>query len=194
MSALKIVPPREIIDANLMTVRRFRNGSRKQIKMLKLRFADSITSGKIFGQIVNHNRSLQEQGKKDDIKYYAAIPTSKNVWALKKICYELKEENVFLNVRGCDRGVLVSYKCMDDRNSGKEVTKNSLVTCESDIDDLRIKLNVDDAFIPVKEKYNNNYWSLKRKPALEFKSKRFREADDTDELNIAKKVSSTPKN
>jgi len=140
MNALKIVPPRETIDTNLMTVCRFRNGSRKQIKALKVRFADSITSGRIFAQIVKHNKNLQELGKNEDIKYYAEIPTSKNVWTLKRICYELQKENILQNVRGCDRGVLVSYKCIDDLDSRKEIVRSSMVTCEIDIDRLTICL------------------------------------------------------
>jgi len=55
---------------------------------------------------------------------------------------------------------------------------------------LRIKLNANDAFIPVKEKYNNNYWISKRKP--EQNQKRIRELDDADESNDAKRLSSTP--
>lgn len=65
-----------------------------------------------------------------------------------------------------------------------------MVTCESDIDDLRIKLNANDAFIPVKEKYNNDYWNSKKKP--EYKKKRNRSLDENEESNIAKKLQSTP--
>lgn len=194
MSALKIVPPRDVIDSNLMTVRRFRNGSKKAMKILKVRFADSLTAGKVFAQVVKHNKNLQEHGRRNEVKYYAEVPTSKNVWSLKRICLELRKDNILQNVRGCDRGVIVSYKCFDDRDSRKEIIKSTMVTCESDIDDLRIKLNADDAFIPVKEKYNNDYWIAKRKSTGDNKGKRIREFDENEELNIAKKASSTPDN
>jgi len=68
---MKIVPPKEIIDAHLMTVR-----------MLRSRFNDSLTAGRIFAQIIKHNKQLSDAG--NQIKYYVEMPASKDVWNLKK--------------------------------------------------------------------------------------------------------------
>lgn len=192
LSGMRIVPPKEIIDAHLMTVRRLVNGRRKQTKILRSRFNDSLTAGRIFSQIIKHNKHLSDSGKQDEIKFYAEMPASKNVWYLKKICYELKNEGTLINVRGSDRGILVTFKVKDQHDETKEIVRTSTVTCVKEIDDLRKLLNAGDAYISVAEKYNDNYWNMKRKP--ENTQKRGRENDENDIDNDPKRPSSiTPK-
>jgi len=189
MSGMKIVPPRDIIDANLMTVRRFVNGSRKQIKILRARFGDSLTAGRIFSQVIKHNKNISEAGGQNKIKFYAEMPASKNVWNLKRICYELMNEGILANVRGSDRGILVTYKMRDRQDDTKEIIRTSTVTSEKEIDDLRKLLDVEDAYISVTEKYDVNFWNKKKKP--EITQKRGREHDDSDIVNDSKRPSSS---
>lgn len=188
LSEMKIVLPKEIIDTNLMTVRRYSNGKRKQIKMLRVRFSDSVTAGRIFAQVIKHNKKLADTGKRDTVKYYAEISASKNVWNLKRICYELKNEGTLVNVRGSDRGILVSYK-MKERDENKEIIKTCTVTSEKEIDDLRKLLKVEDAYISVVAKYNEEFWNQKKRSGIT--QKRGRENDEND-LAINPKRTSTP--
>jgi hypothetical protein len=190
MSDLKIVSQKELIDAKLITTRRFINGSRKLIKILKARFGDSITPGRIVAQIITHNKELTKSGKSGLIKYYVETPTSKNVWMLKRICYELKSDGTLHSVRGSDRGILVTYKMKDQQQ--KDTFRTSVVTSEKDLDELRKLLKVEDAYILVKDKYNADYWNAKKKP--EMTQKRGRETDEIEDLNDAKRPSSTPNN
>ena len=181
LNSMNINIPRDITDVNILSMRRFVNGTSKPIKLLKARFNNTVTPGRIFGRIVKHNRSLKSL---NDVRYYAEIPTSKLVWDLKRICLELKNEKVILNVRGCDRGLLATYK--DPQNGDTENYKTRLVTCEKDIDELRSFLKVADAHISVSEKYTEEFWMKKRKT-----HKRDREMDDSDQGNTAKKSFST---
>lgn len=191
MSDLKIVSQKEPIDAKLITARRFVNGSRKLIKILKARFENSFTPGRIVAQIITHNKGLSKSGHNGLIKYYVETPTSKNVWMLKKICYELKNDGTLHSVRGSDRGILVSYKVKDQQDEQKTTFRTSVVTSEKDIDELRKLLNVDDAYLLVKDKYNAEYWNARNKS--EMTQKRGREIDETDIANDAKRpFSSTP--
>lgn len=189
LSEMKIVPPSDIIDSYLLTVPRFVKGKKKQIKMLKSRFSNALSAGRILSQIIKHNMSLKEAGKQNDIKYYAEIPASKDVWKLKRICYELKNEGTFVNVRCSDRGILVTYKVKDRNDDTKEFSKTSTVTSENDIDELRKILKVNDAYIPVAVKFNDEFWNKKKNP--EMTQKRIREDDDNNEPNISKRVPST---
>lgn len=189
MTELKITLPKEIIDAKLITARRFISGNRKLIKILRVRFSDSVTPGRIFAQIVNHNKELSKTSHQGLVKYYAETPTSKNVWILKRICYELKNDGVLHSVRGSDRGILVSYKVKDPKDEEKLLFRSCVVTTEKDLDELRNLLNVDDAYIPVKEKYNAEYWNIKKKP--ETTQKRVRETDEADFASNAKRLSSS---
>lgn len=188
MSSMKIVPSGEIVDVNLITVRRFVRGNRKQVKMLRARFSNSMSAGQVLSKVILHNKNLVDSGSQNSIKYYAEMPASKNVWNLKRICYELKNEGTFTNVRGSDRGILVTYKIKDTKDETKEIIRNSAVTSEKEIDDLRKLLNVNDAYIPVSKKYNNDFWEKKRKP--ENVQKRGREHDDSDSANAPKKPTS----
>lgn len=190
LSNMKIIPPKDVMDAYLMNVRRFVSGKRKQIRMLRTRFADSLTAGRIFSQIIKHNKSLTEAGKNDEIKYYAEMPASKNVWKLKRICYELKDEGIFTNVRGSERGILVYYK-IKNQDNGKDEVKSTVVTSEKEINDLRILLKADDAYISVADKYNDEYFNNKRNP--ENKQKRSRECDDNEDCISPKRVLTTTK-
>lgn len=184
LSELKIVPPKDIIDAHLMTVRRFDKGRRKQIKMLRTRFADSLTAGRIFSLIIQHNKNLSDTGGKNAIKFYAEMPASKNVWNLKRICYELKSEGTFVNVRGSERGILVSYK-LNNQEDDKEITKTANVTSVKEINDLRILLNVKDAYMSVADKYNEDFWNKKKKN--EMPAKRSRVSDVNDDSTSPKR-------
>lgn len=194
MSDMKITSPKEIVDAKLITTRKFISGNRKMIKILKIRFGDPVTPSRIFAQIVKHNNELSKAGQQANVKYYVETPTSKNVWALKRICYELKNDGVFHSVRGCERGILVSYKIKDPQDENKITFRSSVMTSEKDVDELRVSLNVDDAYIPVNEKYNAEYWNNKKKP--ETTKKRARETNEIDLTKNGKKLkipSSTPK-
>jgi hypothetical protein len=188
LSGMKIVPPKEIVDAHLMTVRRFANGRRKQVKMLRIRFNDSITAGRIFSQVIKHNKQLSDAGNSNAIRYYAEMPASKNVWNLKRICYEMKNEGTLINVRGSDRGILVTYKIKDRQDESKDVVRTSAVTSENDIDDLRKLLNVDDAYMSVTEKYNADFWNEKRKPESRQKRGRENDGNDSDISNNSKRT------
>ena len=115
------------------------------------------------------------------------MPASKNVWNLKKICYELKNEGTLLNVRGSDRGILVSYK-MKNPDDDKETIRNITVTSEKEIDDLRKFLNVEDAYISVAAKYNDDFWNKKKKPVME--KKRVRDDDENDVIIDSKRLNS----
>ena len=193
MSDMKIMPPREIVDAKLITGRKFINGTRKRIKILRVRFGDSVTPSRIFSQIVTFNKELAKTGQHGLVKYYVETPTSKNVWSLKRICYELKNDGILHSVRGCDRGILVSYKVIDE-DKKKSTFRSTIVTSEKDIDQLRMSLNVDDAYIPVKEKYNADFWDKKKAETTQ--KKRRRETNEIDDASNAKKgriPSSTPK-
>ncbi|KAL7015397.1 hypothetical protein ACKWTF_016429 [Chironomus riparius] len=187
LSEMRIVSPKDIIDAHLMTVSRFVNRRRKQIRMLRARFNDSVTAGRIFAQIINHNKNITDEGKQDVLKYYAEMPASKNVWNLKRICYELKNEGTLVNVRGSDRGILVTYK-MKNEDGEKESVRTSAVTSEKEIDDLRKLLNVEDAYISVSAKYNEDFWNKKKKPAME--KKRGRDNDENDVISGSKRLNS----
>ncbi|KAL7033483.1 hypothetical protein ACKWTF_007600 [Chironomus riparius] len=188
LSEMKIVSPKDIIDAHLMTASRFVNRKRKQIKLLRARFNDSLTAGRIFAQIINHNKNLTDEGKQDALKYYAEMPASKNVWNLKRVCYELKNEGTLVNVRGSDRGILVSYK-VKNRDDDKESIRNCTVTSEREIDDLRKLLNVEDAYISVTTKYNDDFWNKKKKkPVME--KKRGRDDDENDIIIDSKRLNS----
>lgn len=185
LSDMKIIPPKDTVDAKLITTRRFVNGNRKLMKILKIRFGDSVSPGCIIAQMINHNKKLSKAGQQNRVKYYVEAPTSKNVWQLKRICYELKNDGILHNVRGCDRGILVSYKIKQQDNDNKPAFRSCVMTSEKDIDELRMALKVEDSYIPVREKYNDDYWSSKRKP--EMKQKRARELDEIDLTNSAKK-------
>lgn len=194
MTDLKIISPKEIVDAKLITTRRFVNGNRKLIKILRIRFGDSVSPGRIIAQMINYNKELSKAGQQNCVKYYVETPTSKNVWMLKRVCYELKNDGILHSVRGCDRGILVSYKIKDHENGNKTAFRSYVVTSEKDIDELRMTLKVDDAYIPVRDKYNDDYWNAKKKP--EIKQKRSRENDEIDLTSSAKKgriPTSTPK-
>lgn len=117
------------------------------------------------------------------------MPASKNVWNLKKICYELKNEGTFVNVRGTDRGILINYEVKDQQDESKKAIKSITVTSEKEVDDLRKLLKVDDAYISVAEKYNNNYWKNKNKS--EMTQKRGREDDDNEIVDPKRQLSST---
>lgn len=188
LTEMKIVTPSNVVDTHLMTVRRFVNGRRKQIKMLRTRFSDTVTAGRILSQIINHNKTLTDSGKQDAIKYFSEMPASKNVWNLKKICYELKNEGTFVNVRGSDRGILVSYK-IKNKDDDKESVKTVTVTSEKEVDDLRKELNVADAYVSVGTKYDDDYWRKKRNPGTT--QKRIREIDENDSTNDPKRPSSS---
>lgn len=188
MSTMKIIPPRDIVDANLISVRRFVKGSRKQVKMLRVRFSDSVSAGQVFSKVIIHNKSLADTGNQNSVKYYAEMPASKNVWNLKRICYELKNEGTFVNVRGSERGILVTYKMKDTQDETKDIVRNCAVTSEKEIDDLRKLLNVEDAYVPVSKKYDADFWEKKRKP--ESAQKRGREHDDSDSTHVSKKPTS----
>lgn len=185
LSDMKIMPPKETVDAKLITTRRFVNGNRKLMKILKIRFGDSVSPGYIIAQMINHNKELSKAGQQNRVKYYVETPTSKNVWLLKRICYELKNDGILHSVRGCDRGILVSYKIKDQNNENKSAFRSCVITSEKDIDELRVTLKVEDAYVPVREKYNDSFWSSKKKP--EMKQKRAREIDEIDLTNSAKK-------
>ncbi|KAL7015437.1 hypothetical protein ACKWTF_016457 [Chironomus riparius] len=193
MSDMKIMPPKEVVDAKLITGRKFINGTRKLIKILRVRFCDSVTPSRIFSQIVTYNKELAKTGQHGLVKYYVETPTSKNVWILKRICYELKNDGILHSVRGCDRGILVSYKVTDE-DKKKTTFRSIVVTSEKDIDNLRISLNVEDAYIPVNEKYNADFWSSKKAETTQ--KKRKRDTNEVDDASNAKKgriPSSTPK-
>lgn len=194
LSQIKIVPPSNIVDVRLLTVHKYVGGVKKPLKVLRIRFNDTTTAGKIFSQIVKHNKIKSESGNNSPIKFFAEIPASKNIWDLKKICFELKNEGVLLNVRCSDRGVIVTYKTADKQDGRKEVIRSSVVTSEKEIDDLRRQLNDPDAFISVKNKYNADFWNAKRPPVNVNAQKRNRECDENEFVNIPKRMStSTPK-
>lgn len=185
MRDMKIISPKEIVDVKLITTRRFVSGDRKLMKILKIRFGDSVSPSRIIAQMINHNKELSKTGQQSQVKYYVETPTSKNVWMLKRICYELKNDGILHSVRGCDRGILVSYKIKDRENEKKTAFRSCVVTSEKDIDELRVTLKVDDAYIPVREKYNDGFWSSKKKP--EMNQKRARETDEIELTSSAKK-------
>ena len=82
---------------------------------------------------------------------------------------ELKKEGTILNVRGCDRGLLVTYKDPQEKNS--ENLKTRLIRCEQEIDELRLLMKVSDAHISVSEKYTEEFWIKKQKPEMSQKRK-----------------------
>ena len=190
LSSMKIVPPKDICDSHLMTVPRFRNGKKKHVKILRTRFNDSLTAGRIFSQVIKHNRSLADGNRRDEIKYFAEMPASRNVWNLKRICYQLKNEGCITNVRGSERGILVTYKINDSTNEFKEIVKTCVVTSVKDIDDLRKELKVVDAYMSVSQKYNDEFWSKQNKKS-EIKQKRGRELDENEECVEPKRISSS---
>lgn len=156
--------------------------------MLRVRFSDSVSAGQVFSKVIIHNKSLADTGNQNSVKYYAEMPASKNVWNLKRICYELKNEGTFVNVRGSERGILVTYKMKDTQDETKDIVRNCAVTSEKEIDDLRKLLNVEDAYVPVSKKYDADFWEKKRKP--ESAQKRGREHDDSDSTHVSKKPTS----
>lgn len=191
MGHLKMTPPNNVLDARLIQVYKQTNGNRKIVKMLKIRFNDTVTSGRVFAQIIKYNNQVTASNNGETIKYYAEIPASKNTWELKRICYELKNEGTILNVRGSDRGILVSYKSPQSQEGAQDDIRTSLVTSEREIDDLRRMLNVPDAYMSVKDKYNSEFWNLRKS---ERNQKRDREYDDHENGNQSKKFSSnTPR-
>ena len=193
LSTMKIVPPTEVVDAKLINGRKFINGTKKLIKILRVRFSDSVSPGRIFKQIVVHNKELAKTGQNNLVKYYVETPTSKTAWTLKKICYELKNDGVLHGVRSSDRGILVSYKVVDKDDENKTVFRSSVVTCEKDVDELRKQLKVEDAYVSVKDKYSADYWNA-AKNRSEMTQKRGRECDELDTVSEPKRLSSNTLN
>jgi hypothetical protein len=189
------IPRVTILESSIASARRFVNGRRTVVKFLKTRFNDTVTAGRVLGRIINWNREKAENKQKEYIRYYAEMPTSKNVWKLKRICLELKKDGYLKSVRGTDRGLIAYYEDNTQEgptNRAQNGMKTFKIRCETDIDKLREILKIDDAHVPVKEKYNDDYWKAKISANL----KRSRESDDESVESVVSKkpvlVASTP--
>lgn len=160
----------EISEVTLQTNRRRVNGNLQARKFLKIKFHGTSAAGRIIGQIIKKNQQLKASGREKEIFYMAEIPTSQNVWRLKRICLELKAEGIVSNVMVNDRGITCCFKQEDEE-------KRFHITNFNDIDQLRKNLNVEDWQIPADQKYNELYWRSK----YELKGKRRRTQSQEDE-------------
>jgi hypothetical protein len=58
IASMKIMTPRSFIDVNLTTVYRMFSRTKRSIKMLRARFNDSISAGRVYSQILKFNKKI----------------------------------------------------------------------------------------------------------------------------------------
>lgn len=175
LQTMSIPSPNDLVDVDLLNVRKFVDGKRKPVKMLRARFNNSVTPGRILAKIIKNNKEKAATG---GVKYYAEIPSDKKVWNLKRICFEMKNDGDLHSVRGSDRGILVSFKSPQITEANPKPFQTRVIKCEKDIDDLRVFLKLPDSNTSVSVKYSDDYWMSKRQSGN--KHKRDRESDDID--------------
>ncbi|CAG9798983.1 unnamed protein product [Chironomus riparius] len=73
-------------------------------------FVNSTIARRVKVDIARFNKSLEENGQQDMIRYFTTVSWSDNVWNVLRICFELKDNSFVKNAFVTDEGIKVQYE------------------------------------------------------------------------------------
>ncbi|KAG5666863.1 hypothetical protein PVAND_014871 [Polypedilum vanderplanki] len=119
-----------IANTFLMTSRRMIRNESQLVKILEIRFNDTVTAGRIFAQMSKWNNEACKNGD-NKVRYFAERPLGPNMLNLLKKCKKLAEERKIKQATPTERGIRVKYEVLE---AGRNKDKVVFIACEKDLE------------------------------------------------------------
>lgn len=186
-----------IADVMLKTIRKDIDGKFTVLKMLEIRFNDTVSAGRIFGHIIRWNRSVTADNGKS-VRYFVERPLGPKMLHLMRVCKNLISERKIIHAMPTDRGIRIKYaiKTLKSTTTNKDIGETSadekfvFVTSESDIDKLRKIIGGENCDVPVNELYPKQALLNTKFTSTPYKRKRPNvSGNDDDNMQSNKKIS-----
>ncbi|CAG9804333.1 unnamed protein product [Chironomus riparius] len=131
-------------------------------------FVNSTIARRVKIDIANFNKSLEEKGQRDMIRYFTTVSWSENVWKILRICFDIKGSGMLKSAFVTNEGIKVQYEIdsapddpnetVVDPNSSKVITAK--INSMSALDELRKSIVDFNYQLPAVQVYSTEYFNL----------------------------------